>query len=1566
LFIVGIISAITPSHADAPSAEQVVRDLSAMGSRFVGSPGLNDAADYVEKAFRDIGLQQVRRQPFCMAAPVEEFASLTVNGETFPLRALFPNVVRTSSVPKDGLKGDLLYGGKGELTDFDGKEVKDRLVLLDFDSGDNWVNAFTLGAKAVIFIAPDITSRQEAEEKFLSVPLNAPRFWVEREAGIKLAALASRLEGSVFGGSSVEDNALGSLTARVVWKPVTCYNVWGKITGSDPQLRDEHIVLSAYYDSISVVPSLAPGAESACGIAALIEVAKKLKAAEPKRTIVFVATSAHFMGMAGAATYSRGFEIAKTNGSTKLPAELDKDGNKTQTIIAFYKRYFSTFEDADKKPTAIFIGLDLSSGTRKIGLFARGSYEDNRDTARERSYAYVGRAFRETLRSMEGSGFWVLGSGGSNPKKPKPKTQNLDLFADTINPIQGRSADTFFPELPAFESEVISFFSGGVTLATCSDSRNLVDTPFDTADRVNFDNLRTQVDFLSALLPRAFSDPDFPVWIQEPTLRNKGPLFGQIVTADPKKNIVPSKPVPHTVLVALRDLGWRGSFMRSNPKPTYGVHPNGYAMAEGKEAWYNLLHFQWPGNVRFEAFHFNDNGEIDYAPDLGGDGNAKFNFRQFAMNDKGGKVLNYVIFPCVSVTFIELVDPRYLVSLQNLKVMDADTESDPHYFGNFLPLATRYDMSYVEPVAMVFVQRNAKIKALMSLGLVGFRLVLINADLKNPQYKDRWSKPPLKGLLAMKNDHPQGRGFRITQPTIFSDSAMQVTKDLWVLDDSRMSLLAHHGISNDRLNQLHLLSLDALENAARAKRQRQWSLARAETQQAWAFESTIYPDVSATANDVVKGVLFYLFLVVPFAYFVERLLFGFADIRKQIVGVAVIFTTVLVILAFVHPAFKITMTPFLIFLAFVIISLAALVIGIVLVKFSWELERYRGGMMGVHRVDVNRIGALTAALNLGIANMRRRAVRTALTCATLILLTFTVLSFTSLKSYVRFNKYELPWQGTYDGILFRSMSWGVIEDVQYRQFKAQLGDKFHLAPRSWLISRRPEEALVIEVKRVLSSGFSVMGTTPQNPKPKTQNPEPMALLDAVVGLSENEPHISGVDKILVAGRWFRAGERDACILSQGTARSLKIGLSDVDKSTVNLFGTNLRVVGIFDENKVNKWRGLAEEWLTPVNFQVLRPVIRSRDAELNPEQLAREKFMFWPSNGVLFVPHDFLMDNGGTLRGVAAVARRGDLSGLNLEKFLQNALRRWAVILFAGINGRAYLYSSMGSQSLSGLTELIIPLIIGALIILNTMLGSVYERIKEISVYSSIGLSPLHTASLFIAEAAVYATIGSISGYLIGQILSKIITTFNVLPGLTLNYSAMSAVIAIMLVIVVVFLSALYPAWQAMRLAVPDIGAAWQIGSPEGDEWAFRLPFHVHQDLSLALVTFMRNYFAMHSEQAIGVFYTAGARIYKVEEESGGTGYGTTFTAWLAPYDFGVSQLCRLETVPSMDEGTYEFKLTIQRLSGDIPSWRRANKVFLNHIRKQFLIWRTVKPTDRAAYQEEGERLLTAGAITTN
>jgi hypothetical protein len=50
----------------------------------------------------------------------------------------------------------------------------------------------------------------------------------------------------------------------------------------------------------------------------------------------------------------------------------------------------------------------------------------------------------------------------------------------------------------------------------------------------------------------------------------------------------------------------------------------------------------------------------------------------------------------------------------------------------------------------------------------------------------------------------------------------------------------------------------------------------------------------------------------------------------------------------------------------------------------------------------------------------------------------------------------------------------------------------------------------------------------------------------------------------------------------------------------------------------------------------------------------------------------------------------------------------------------------------------------------------------------------------------------------------------------------------------------------------------------------------------------------------------------------------------------------------------------LERLSGDINSWKKTNWLFLNLLRKQFLIWRTISPTQKREYEAEGRELLQA------
>jgi hypothetical protein len=80
---------------------------------------------------------------------------------------------------------------------------------------------------------------------------------------------------------------------------------------------------------------------------------------------------------------------------------------------------------------------------------------------------------------------------------------------------------------------------------------------------------------------------------------------------------------------------------------------------------------------------------------------------------------------------------------------------------------------------------------------------------------------------------------------------------------------------------------------------------------------------------------------------------------------------------------------------------------------------------------------------------------------------------------------------------------------------------------------------------------------------------------------------------------------------------------------------------------------------------------------------------------------------------------------------------------------------------------------------------------------------------------------------------------------------------------------------------------------------------------------------------------------------------------WLAPYDLGVSQRIQLLTVPAEEteeEDLYKIYLQVYRESGEIASWKRVNRRFLNLLRKQFLLWRTFNVAVRNEFHERGRQ----------
>ena len=561
-----------------------------------------------------------------------------------------------------------------------------------------------------------------------------------------------------------------------------------------------------------------------------------------------------------------------------------------------------------------------------------------------------------------------------------------------------------------------------------------------------------------------------------------------------------------------------------------------------------------------------------------------------------------------------------------------------------------------------------------------------------------------------------------------------------------------------------------------------------------------------------------------------------------------------------------------------------------------------------------------------------------------MLLTFTVLSFTSFNAQVRYMAFKVAHEGAYEGALIRDRGWNPLAYPTFDYALSHFGEEGIVSPRGWYISFDKEQKKYIEVKR----GDKVYRST------------------GLLGLSHLEPQVTGVDRAVKAGRFFTRSDEGSCLLSEEMGLALGIGPGDVGKVAVQVFGKELKIAGLFDAETFSNVVDLDNEPLTPADFQMsssqaLGPVSVDDMAVLEEDTgLQIRPFVHLESENVLILPYEVLREIGGDLRSVAIRFDQGAAGQDLIEDFLV----RLAITLFAGLRDpgeaaiKVFSYTSVGMTAVEGLGALIIPMFIAALIVLNAMMGAVYERFREIGIYSSVGLAPLHIALLFVAEACVYAVIGVTLGYLLGQGLGKILIWLDLLEGMNLNYSSMSAIVSSLLVMAVVLLSTIYPAKVAAKSAVPDTVRRWSPPPPEeGDKWSFDFPFMVSEAEVMGICGFLANFFNAYSEESIGDFYAEKVRVV---EEVGETGkeYGVQMLLWLAPFDMGVSQFLQLEFLPTDTVGVYTVQVYIQRISGQDTFWQRINHRFFNRLRKEFLIWHTLKEDAREYHRGVAVKLL--------
>ena len=144
----------------------------------------------------------------------------------------------------------------------------------------------------------------------------------------------------------------------------------------------------------------------------------------------------------------------------------------------------------------------------------------------------------------------------------------------------------------------------------------------------------------------------------------------------------------------------------------------------------------------------------------------------------------------------------------------------------------------------------------------------------------------------------------------------------------------------------------------------------------------------------------------------------------------------------------------------------------------------------------------------------------------------------------------------------------------------------------------------------------------------------------------------------------------------------------------------------------------------------------------------------------------------------------------------------------------------MDAQQSGAYILLFIVLILAALVVLNTMLMSIYERTRELGVMLAVGVRPRTVSALVIVEALYLATIAAVIGVMIGLSLDYLLITYGLdfsVNGEGLSYGGVrlsprlygvfeprAIFISVIALYVVTTLAALWPAWRAARLEPVD------------------------------------------------------------------------------------------------------------------------------------------------------------------
>ncbi|MEI6971279.1 MAG: FtsX-like permease family protein [bacterium] len=1620
--------------------EQRLQDIAAAGSRLTGSPGCERVEAMVSNVFRQAGLD-VSVQTFDVTVPFTEVceirdASTGLLLEGVSMHPFMPAGMMPISCT---FTAQLVATEAAEVRWLTGHNPREVVVVTTVDGGASWPELAAAGVPAMIV-------RDDPELDGMRSNPDQSAAWRSLVSGVESVFPCFYATGPIekFAGRTVTVNC------RVSWQERPARNVIGVLRGNKP--RAEALVVSAYYDSMSVVPDVSPGAEQSVPLAAMLDIVEAIAPYRGKlfNDVVFVATAGHAQGMAGVARILEAVERFSSAGRTdyvtfeakraehvKALAELDKDGKLIRTAagevhLVRREEFLKARLDYLRAGSPLFRdGFDSARATdderrspanvhplqlaykeaRKKDLDAanRVSLKPEELLAQPEYNAAIQRIRGEAaewhkkqidrvddlirVRNLFGAykqTFTLnlaLNSGGSlchsnvslivgypgAGAEVEPQVSSMARLLTGRTPDVkalswgARDTDGSPTKLSMDSADLESeawFHCGFLSFSLCNAGfvPPKLSTPEDTLAAWNPDVLRKHVPAAGRLvLALAAGHVEFKP-VPAGQFKAVGSLHGTIFAEAGSSTVVPTHPMGQRTVVRVvrEDSSARGRTLFDTggvcvyPVVTcspYGTYER--PIAFDVSTWMKLTVDAARFDDQWRIIFCNDFSLLSQStyPSVGVDAASLL-----ATAGRAAKPVHAGMFRCVPLAIYPVINPQSQQQFKGMSLMGRQGMSAPAR-SRIGPI-----VAFLEPDTMVYA-------AFMDGAADNPEILTARAFMLNvpaDQAITNAAEPELWGLGYLAADTPL-----IAWPQFDTAASMLRTAT------KRLNLQQRFNMADRQALDFHARGTNLL-NEAREKLEKLDPLdAINKASASLAYAISNHPVIRGRISQAVVGILWYLALLAPFVFFAEKLIFGFPDIRKQLVAMAILFLIVFGLLRAFHPAFAMVRSSLMILLGFVVLLLTLIVAMMIGGKFSQNIRELRRREGSVEGADVNRGGVIGTAFMLGLNNMRRRKVRTGLTCITLILITFVMICFTSISTDLVDVKYATgrsPW----NGIMVRDQNYKNLEDTQLGAIRQIYGGSYPVATIRWLTpsmkadSSARLQSAEIQVDRQWKAGEQAIYRR--------------ATLSSAIEMSWMEPSLSRIDECLLTHRgWFptppltpvdaraaaRRGERvrSYVILPAPAANELGLTLEDVDNggtnTVVTIRGETYEVLGIFDPDAMARIQGLDGRSLMPFDVNSVQQ-LGSRDNKfVAPEDIAR----LGPSQVMIVnrMPPSLSSEELATVycsvlfpsqkyRVRPDWPEQPAVDFAEQSRLVSDYLERSGKAAFFAVDNVSYYGERRRSRSLTGLLQLIVPLLIAALTVFNTMRGSVYERREEIYVYNAVGIAPNHVFFMFMAEACVYAVVGAMCGYVLSQGTGRILTMLGLTGGLNLDYSSIETIYASLAIMAAVMLSTLLPARDAARLASPSGMTGWRLPPAENDRMEFDLPFTFTPYDRVAVLAYFHRWVEANGQGSSGPFYCLPPVV--VLKESADDTPALRTTVWLKPYDLGVSQGVEisLPTDPHTKEFVAHIRLTL--MSGHTAAWKRTVKPFLGSLRKQFLNWRATTPADRAEMFAEAARFL--------